>query len=86
MRLRGSQWPLRWLGVLFGLVLCLLGVLAYFVPGARLPELGEERAAGFGITLMVVGSIAILGSSCRKPPRWRMLRGQRTDWGKWWRP
>ena len=89
MRLRRSQWPLRSLGVLFGLGLCLLGVLAYSFAGARLPALVEERAAGFGITLMVVGAIAILGSPMarrvdrlwyRKPPRWRMRHGERTDW------
>jgi hypothetical protein len=69
--------------------LFVLGVLACFAPGARLPELVEARAAWFGITLMVVGWIAVLGSLMsrrplwyRKPPRWRMLRGQRTDWGQ----
>jgi hypothetical protein len=44
---------------------------------------------------MVVGVIAIVGSLLarrvdwlwyRKPPRWRMLHGQPTEWRKWWRP
>jgi hypothetical protein len=60
-----------------------------------LSEPVEERAAGFGIILMVVGAIAIAGSLLarrvdrlwyRKPPRWRMLHGEQTDWRKWWRP
>jgi hypothetical protein len=95
MRVGGGQWVLRALGVLFGLGLCLLGAFSYFGGGAALPEPVEERAAGFGITLMVVGAIALGGSLLarrvdrlwyRKPPRWRMLHGEQTDWRKWWRP
>jgi len=86
---------LRALGVLFGLGLCALGAFSYFGGGPSLPAPVEERAAGFGITLMVVGAIAIPGSLLaqrvdrlwyRKPPRWRMLHGEQTDWRKWWRP
>jgi hypothetical protein len=42
----------------------------------------------------VLGSSAIAGSSLakrvdrlwyRKPPRWRMLHGEQTEWRKWWR-
>ena len=89
------QWLFRALGVLFGLGLWLLGALTYFGAGTSLAEPVQERAAGFGITLMVVGAIAIAGSVMarrvdrlwyRKPPRWRMLHGEQTDWRKWWRP
>ena len=89
------QWLFRALGVLFGLGLWLLGALTYFGAGTSLAEPVEERAAGFGVTLMVVGAIAIAGSVMarrvdrlwyRKPPRWRMLHGEQTDWRKWWRP
>lgn len=90
-----GQWPLRALGVLFGVGLCTLGAFSYFGGGATLPGPVAERAAGFGITLMVVGAIAIAASLLarrvdrlwyRKPPRWRMLHGEQTDWRKWWRP
>lgn len=95
MGLGHGQWLLRALGVLFGLGLCALGGFSYFGGGPSLPEPVEERAVGFGITLMVIGVIAIAGSLLarrvdrlwyRKPPRWRMMHGQPTDWRKWWRP
>lgn len=90
-----GQWGQRVLGVLFGLGLGLLGAFSYAGGGAALPEPVQARAVGFGITLMVVGAIAIAGSLLaprvdllwyRKPPRWRMLHGEQTDWRKWWRP
>ena len=90
-----GQWLLRALGVLFGLGLCALGAFSYFGGGPSLPQPVEQRAVGFGITLVVVGLIAIAGSLLarrvdrlwyRKPPRWRMLHGEQTDWRKWWRP
>ena len=95
MQLGRGQWVQRSLGVLFGLGLCCLGVFSYFGASASLPEPIRARATGFGITLMVVGGIAIVGSLLarrvdrlwyRKPPRWRMLHGEQTDWRKWWRP
>jgi uncharacterized membrane protein YbhN (UPF0104 family) len=95
MALGRGQWLLRALGVLFGLGLCALGAFSYFGGGTTLAQPVEQRAAGFGITLMVVGAIAIIGSLLarrvdrlwyRKPPRWRMLHGEQTDWRKWWRP
>ena len=94
MRLGRGQWLLRGLGALFGLGLCALGAFSYFGGRPSLPEPVEQRATGFGITLMVVGAIAIAGSLLaqgldrlwyRKPPRWRMMHGQPTDWRKWWR-
>jgi hypothetical protein len=90
-----GQWLLRALGVLFGVGLCALGAFSYFGGGPTLSQPAEQRAMGFGITLMVVGAIAIGGSLLarrvdrlwyRKPPRWRMLHGEQTDWRKWWRP
>ena len=70
-------WLLRALGVMFGLGLCALGAFSYFGGGPSLPAPVEQRATGFGITLMVVGLIAIGGSLLarrvdrlwyRKPP------------------
>jgi hypothetical protein len=95
MALGHGQWLLRALGVLFGLGLCALGAFSYFGGDPTLAQPVEQRATGFGITLMVVGLIAIIGSLLarrvdrlwyRKPPRWRMLHGEQTDWRKWWRP
>ena len=71
----------------------LFGAFLYFGAPAELAAAVRERAAGFGITLMVVGVIAIAGSLggaerlwYRKPERWRMLRGRPTGWRQWWRP
>jgi hypothetical protein len=84
----------RVLGALFGLAVGLVGALAYFGPASGLAAPIRERAAGFGLTLMVVGAIAIVGSLCarqvdrlwyRKPQRWRMLHGAPTSWRQWWR-
>ena len=95
MRLGPGQRLLRALGVLFGLGLGALRAFGYFGGWPSLPEPVEERAAGFGITLMVVGAIAIAESLLarrvdrlwyRKPPRGWMLHGEQTDWCKWWRP
>jgi hypothetical protein len=85
---------MRLLGALFGLAMGLFGALLYFGPAAELAAPVRERAAGFGITLMVVGAIAVTGSLrrrgadrlwYRKPERWRMLRGRPTSWRQWWR-
>jgi hypothetical protein len=90
-----GQWPLRLLGMAFGLGVCSLGAFSWFGGGEALPQPLRERAAGFGVTLLAVGAIAIAGSLLmrrvdrlwyRKPPRWRMLHGEPTDWRKWWRP
>ena len=95
MPLGRGQWLQRTLGVLFGLGLCSLGAFSWFGGGESLPQPIRERSVGFGVTLVVVGAIAILGSLLarrvdrlwyRKPPRWRMLHGEPTDWRKWWRP
>lgn len=95
MRIGRGQWVERFLGALFGLGLCGFGAFSYFASGEQLPEPIQDRAVGFGITLMVVGAIAVIGSLLarrvdrlwyRKPPRWQMLHGQPTDWRKWWRP
>ncbi len=84
----------RLLGALLGLAMILFGAFLYFAPAAGLAAPVRERAAGFGITLMVVGAIAILGSLgrraadrlwYRKPERWRMLHGLPTSWRQWWR-
>jgi uncharacterized membrane protein HdeD (DUF308 family) len=85
----------RFLGALLGLAMVLFGGFLYFGPAAELAAPVRERAAGFGLTLMVVGAIAILGSASRrgaerlwyrKPQRWRILHGRPTSWRQWWRP
>jgi uncharacterized membrane protein HdeD (DUF308 family) len=83
----------RLAGALLGLAMVLFGAFLYFGPAAELAAPVRERAAGFGITLIVVGAIAILGSLrrggerlwYRKPERWRMLHGRPTRWRQWWR-
>jgi uncharacterized membrane protein HdeD (DUF308 family) len=84
----------RLLGALLGFAMVLFGALLYFGPPAELAAPVRERAAGLGITLIVVGAIAILGSLgrrgaerlwYRKPERWRMLHGRPTSWRQWWR-
>ena len=85
----------RVIGALLGLAMVLFGVFfRYFGPAAELAAPVRERASGFGITLIVVGAIAMIGSLgrrsaewlwYRKPERWRMLRGRPTSWRQWWR-
>ena len=80
-----NRWPLRMAGTLFGLGACVLGLMCLFGGGDYLPELNRERAAGFGITSIVVGGVAIAGSLLMRdvyglwncmPRRWRMFRGR----------
>jgi uncharacterized membrane protein HdeD (DUF308 family) len=84
----------RLLGALLGLAMVLFGAFLYFGPAGEIAQSVRERAAGFGITLMIVGAIAIVGSLgrrggdrlwYRKPERWRMLHGRPTSWRQWWR-
>jgi hypothetical protein len=93
MRLYHDRLVLRLVGVVFGLCLWALGVFSLLGDPAQLPEGIHRRAVGFGITLLVVGAIAIGGSLLmrrvdwlwyRKPERLRMLEGKPTGWRRWW--
>jgi uncharacterized membrane protein HdeD (DUF308 family) len=83
----------RLAGALLGLAMVLFGAFLCFGPAAELAAPVRERAAGFGMALIVVGAIAIVGSLgrrtadrlwYRKPERWRMMRGLPTSWRQWW--
>jgi hypothetical protein len=58
---RGTEWPLRLVGSLFGLAALLIGLLS--LQGApALDELERQRAAGFGTAALVIGAVALLAS------------------------
>ena len=52
---------MRLVGSLFGLAACLVG-LASLSGAPGLAGLEQERAAGFGITALVIGAVALFGS------------------------
>jgi len=56
----GRQWPVRLAGSLFGLAAGLIGLASLL--GVDLGDLERERASGFGITALVIGAVALLGS------------------------
>jgi hypothetical protein len=63
VRWRGpaGQWPVRLVGSLFGLAAGLIGLLSLLgAPGPGLVQ--HERATGFGVTALVIGAVALLGS------------------------
>jgi hypothetical protein len=79
----GRQWPLRLVGSLFGIGGCLVGLFALLGAEGQ-PELNRERAIGFGITALVIGAVALVGSLASRdvhalwycaPRRWRAFRG-----------
>jgi hypothetical protein len=76
------QWPLRLGGSLFGIGAGLVGLYS-LLGGQGQPELSRERAIGFGITALVVGAVALIGSLAARdvhalwyctPRRWRLFR------------
>jgi hypothetical protein len=79
---RRVEWPLRIAGSLFGLACCAIGLFSIFGGSETLPELNRERALGFGITAVVVGLVALVGSLTGDahrlwycmPRRWRPFR------------
>jgi hypothetical protein len=79
---RRDEWPLRIAGSLFGLGCCAIGLFSIFGGSETLPELNRERALGFGITAIVVGLVALIGSLTADahrlwycmPRRWRPFR------------
>jgi hypothetical protein len=82
-----DQWSLRFAGCLFGLGCCAIGLFSLFGGGDALPELNRERALGFGITAIVVGLVAVIGSLTSDahrlwycvPRRWRPFRADVLD-------
>ena len=87
MRLFHDRLALRLVGVAFGLCLVARGLFSLLAGGDQLPEVIRERAQGFGVTLLVVGGLAIGGSLTlrrvdwlwyRKPQRLRMIEGKPT--------
>ena len=87
VRRLGKQWPLRIAGSLFGLGCCAVGLFSIFGGGEQLPELNRERALGFGVTAIVVGLVALVGSLAGDahrlwycmPRRWRPFRADVLD-------
>jgi threonine/homoserine/homoserine lactone efflux protein len=86
---RSDHLTVRTLGTLLGLAWCVLGVFLLFAAPESLPEVARSRAVGLGMTLIVVGVIAMAASLMahdieglwyRKPRRMRMLRGKPTSW------
>jgi hypothetical protein len=84
------QWPLRIAGCLFGLGCWAIGLFSIFGGSDTLPELNRERALGFGVTAIVVGLVAVIGSLTSDahrlwycvPRRWRPFRADvLDDWG-----
>ena len=57
----GRQWPVRLAGSLFGLAAGLIGLVS-LLGGPISAISSSERAAGFGITALVIGAVALLGS------------------------
>jgi hypothetical protein len=84
---RRDEWPLRIAGSLFGLGCCAIGLFSIFGGSETLPELNRERALGFGITAIVVGLVALVGSLTSDahrlwycmPRRWRPFRADVLD-------
>jgi hypothetical protein len=82
-----DEWPLRMAGSLFGLGCCAIGLFSIFGGSETLPELNRERALGFGITAIVVGLVALVGSLTGDahrlwycmPRRWRPFRADVLD-------
>jgi hypothetical protein len=61
MQRRAGQWRVRLVGSLFGLAACAIGFASLLgAPGVGAIE--QERAAGFGVTAVVVGAIALVAS------------------------
>jgi hypothetical protein len=81
---------LRIAGCLFGLGCWAIGLFSIFGGSENLPELNRERAFGFGVTAIVVGLVAVVGSLTGDahrlwycvPRRWRPFRADVLDgWG-----
>ena len=79
MRLRGDRLSHRVGGVLLGMGFLLLGSFSAIMSDAAAGAAGRDRAIWLGITLLVSGAIAIIGSLtvkdpdriwCRHPRRW----------------
>jgi hypothetical protein len=75
---------------MFGLGCWAIGLFSIFGGSDTLPELNRERAFGFGITAIVVGLVAVIGSLASDahrlwycvPRRWRPFRADVLDgWG-----
>jgi len=89
MRRAGSRRQalgLRLLGCLFGLGAWTVGLYSLFGGGEAMSEPGRERALGYGVVALVVGTVAIVGSIASRdvhalwyctPRRWRLFRGGR---------
>lgn len=79
MRLRGDRLVHRVAGALLGTGFLLLGLFSTLASNAPADSSGRDRAFWLGITLIIIGSIAIVASLtvknpdqiwCRHPRRW----------------
>lgn len=76
-------WPLRVVGCLFGLGAWAVGLYSLLGGSEAMSALGRERALGYGVVALVVGTVAIVGSLATRdvhalwyctPRRWRLFR------------
>lgn len=80
---RRRAWGLRLVGSLFGLGAWAVGLYSLLGGSEAKPGLGAERALGYGVVALVVGTVAIIGSLATRdvhalwyctPRRWRLFR------------
>ena len=80
LRIHRDQPVTRICGCLMGIGFVLIGAYALLGSDAVVSEVSRERAAGFGVTAVIIGVIAVLCSLlvqdlsniwCRHPRRWR---------------
>ncbi len=84
---RPREWPLRLAGSLFGLAAAALGLFTLLAPEGLTP-LEHDRAQGFGLSALFIGTIALLGSLTVRdihalwycsPRRWHPFRADLLD-------
>lgn len=80
LRIHRDQPVIRICGSLLGIGFIVLGAYSIFGAAESGTTIGDGRAAGFGVTAIIVGTIAVLCSLlvkdlsdiwCRHPRRWR---------------
>ena len=84
---RPKEWPLRLAGSLFGLAAGALGLFTLLAPEDLTP-LEHDRAQAFGLSALLIGTVALLGSLLTRdvhalwycsPRRWHPFRTDLLD-------